>query len=357
MANAREPTNGPPGAGRGRGALSNRASRFQPTRVEWDDGITGPTPVTECRPVEARSIIARNSSPDVPFEQSINPYQGCEHGCIYCYARPTHEYLGYSSGLDFETRILVKEGAPELLRTELSSPRWRPRTLALSGVTDPYQPVEKKLRLTRACLKVLAEFLNPVSLVTKNHLVTRDLEPLKTLAEAQALAVNLSITTLNSRLQRALEPRTSSPARRLKAIETLAKNGIPVTVFIAPVIPGLTEHEIPGILKSARSAGATFTRYQLLRLPRSVKDLFEDWLEKQLPDRKKRVLARIRDTRGGDLNDSQFYRRMSGEGKYAAQIKDLFNASAKQCGLQKATESLSTASFRRVSRTDQLDLF
>jgi len=331
----------------------NRFERIHLVKEERRDG----SPATHFLKDASRSIIARNNSPDIGFDFSINPYRGCEHGCIYCYARPTHEYLGYSSGLDFETRILVKERAPELLRSELSSPRWRPKVLALSGVTDPYQPVEKRLRLTRACLAVLAEFLNPVSLVTKNHLVTRDIGHLKALAEVNALAVSLSITSLNERLQRVLEPRTSSPSRRLKAVETLSMHGIPVSVLVAPVIPGLTEHEIPRILEAAHSAGAVFARYQLLRLPRSVKDLFADWLERYVPERKKRVLARIRDTRGGDLNNSQFYSRMSGEGEYAAQIKTLFENSAKRFGLQKATEDLSTAAFKRDISTDQLALF
>ncbi len=340
----------------GRGTAENPRNRFERIHLVREESGDGRT-ATHYLKDASRSIIARNDSPDIGFDFSINPYRGCEHGCIYCYARPTHEYLGYSSGLDFETRILVKERAPELLRSELLSPRWRPKVLALSGVTDPYQPVEKRLRLTRACLEVLVEFLNPVSLVTKNHLVTRDIGLLKTLAEVNALAVSLSITSLDERLRRVLEPRTSSPSRRLKAVEALAKHGIPVTVLIAPVIPGLTEHEIPEILKEAHSAGAVSARYQLLRLPRSVKGLFADWLERYVPERKKRVLARIRDTRGGDLNDSRFYRRMSGEGNYATQIKALFENSAKRFGLQKATETLSTAAFKRDLPTDQLTLF
>lgn len=341
---------------RGRGTAENPQNRFERIHLVRDHA-ENPENETQFLQDASRSIIARNDSPDIGFDFSINPYRGCEHGCIYCYARPTHEYLGYSAGLDFETRILVKEKAAELLRSELSSPRWRPRTLALSGVTDPYQPIEKKLRLTRACLSILADSLNPVSLVTKNHLVTRDTDLLRRLAGVRAAAVSLSVTTLNTRLQRVLEPRTSSPARRLQAVESLSISGIPVTVIIAPVIPGLTEHEIPEILKQAQSAGAVSARYQLLRLPQSVKELFVNWLERHVPERKKRVLARIQDTRGGELNDSRFYWRMSGEGKYATQIKELFNASAKRYGLKEGPERLSTEAFRRPDSSGQLTLF
>ena len=249
---------------------------------------------TEYLPDHSRSIIAENDSPDVGFEASLNPYRGCEHGCIYCYARPTHEFLGYSAGLDFETKILVKHDAPGLLRKELASPRWRPRALGLSGVTDPYQPIERKLELTRRCLAVLAEFRQAVSIITKNRLVTRDIDILKDLAAHRAGGVFMSITSLDPELIGRLEPRTSRPSGRLEAIAALADAGIPVGVMVAPVIPGLTEHEMPAILKAAADAGAQSAGYILVRLPMAVSGLFQDWLETHFPDRKDKVLGRIR---------------------------------------------------------------
>ena len=244
---------------RGRGAADNPPNRFEalahapdPEAIDPD----GPGPDTEFLKDPSRSLITYNDSPDVGFTASINPYRGCEHGCIYCYARPTHEYLGFSAGLDFETKILVKEDAPELLRRELSSPRWTPQVLAISGVTDPYQPVERRLELTRRCLEVLAEFRNPVAIITKNHLVTRDVDLLGELARHEAVAVYLSVTTLDPRLARTMEPRTSQPARRLAAIEALSRAGVPSGVLVAPVIPGLTDHEMPKIVAAAARAGA-----------------------------------------------------------------------------------------------------
>jgi DNA repair photolyase len=274
-----------------------------------------------------------------------------------CYARPTHEYLGFSAGLDFETRILVKEDAPALLRRELSSPRWRPATIALSGVTDPYQPVERRLRLTRRCLEVLAEFRNPVGIVTKNHLVTRDADVLGALAAQGAAMVGISLTTLDASLQRVMEPRTSAPARRLAAIEMLAGNGIPVGVMTAPVIPGLNDHEIPALLQAAADAGARFAAFVPLRLPLGVAELFEQWLATHFPERKAKVLGRVREIREGRLNDPRFGSRMRGAGVYAEHIRSLFHAASRRAGLASRWPGLSTAAFRLPDTTDQLGLF
>src|ERR671912_2334518 len=265
----------------GRGAADNPKNRFEKIEVEPELGeldAEEPGPeIIYLRDV-SRSIIARNDSPDIGFDASINPYRGCSHGCIYCYARPTHEYLGLSAGLDFESKILVKEDASELLRKELSSPRWEPKVLSMSGVTDPYQPVERRLGITRRCLEVLAEFRNPVAIITKNHLVTRDVDLLSELARYDAAAVAVSLTTLDDDLRRLMEPRTSQPARRLAAIKALVEAGVPVGVMTAPVIPGLTDHELPDLLSAAAGAGATFAGYVPLRLPGAVAPLFEDWL-------------------------------------------------------------------------------
>src|SRR5712672_1158094 len=253
-----------------------------------------------------KSIITRNSSPDVGFETSLNPYRGCEHGCIYCYARPTHEYLGFSAGLDFESKIMVKTNAAELLRAELESPRWQSQTLVMSGVTDPYQPIERKLRITRGCLEVLAKFRNPVAIITKNRLVTRDIDLLGELASHNAAAVNVSVTSLDAKLQHVLEPRTSSPSARLEAVAALRSAGIPVGVMVAPIIPGLTDHEVPKIVEACAKAGAQFAGYTIVRLPWAVAPLFEHWLEEHFPDRKEKILGRIRNLRGnGRLNNSQ----------------------------------------------------
>jgi DNA repair photolyase len=269
-----------------------------------------------------------------------------------CYARPTHEYLGLSAGLDFESRILVKEDAPELLRQGLSSPRWKPLVLSMSGVTDPYQPVEKRLRITRACLEVLAEFRNPVAVVTKNHLVTRDIDLLSELARYDAAAVAISLTTLDDDLRRVMEPRTSRPVRRLAAIKALSEAGIPVGVMTAPVIPGLNDHELPALLSAAAEAGAAFAAYVPVRLPHAVRPLFEDWLSRHFPDRKAKVLNRIRSMRGGRLNDPRFGSRMSGEGLFADHIARLFSISCQRAGIGRGCfPKLSTAAFRKKSET------
>jgi DNA repair photolyase len=263
-----------------------------------------------------------------------------------CYARPYHEFLGFSSGLDFETKILVKEDAPELLREELSSPKWSPQVIAVSGVTDAYQPAERRYGLTRRCLEVLAEFRNPTLIITKNHLVTRDIDVLGDLSRHGAAAVVLSITTLDPALAHAMEPRTSSPSRRLAAIEALAAARIPVGVNVAPVVPGLTDSEIPAIVRAAAKAGASFAGYSMIRLPHSVKDLFSEWLDQHFPDRKDKVLNRIRGVRDGALNDPKFGSRMSGEGVYAEQVGALFELSRKKAKLPSNFPTLSAAAFR-----------
>ncbi len=349
----------PPGY-RGRGSASNPKNRFEalevlpdPAAREEDD----PGPLTRILRDTTRTIIATNDSPDVGFDASVNPYRGCEHGCVYCYARPFHEYLGFSAGLDFETRILAKPDAAALLRKALSRPSWEPRVIALSGVTDAYQPAERRLRITRGCLEVLAEFRNPVAIITKNHLVTRDADLLADLAAVDAAAVNLSITSLRPELQRVMEPRASTPARRLAAVEALAKAGVPVGVMVAPVIPGLTDTEMPAILQAAASAGAQWAGTIALRLPHGVKDLFEDWLERNFPDRKERVLNRIREIRGGQLNESAFGKRMRGEGEYADQMRALFEAARKKAGLDGPRPVLSTAAFHVPAKGGQLGLF
>jgi DNA repair photolyase len=354
-------------ARRGRGARFNPPNRFEPVHHELelesaadDDEYLASLsrPQTGYLSDSSRTVIARNDSPDVGFEVSINPYRGCEHGCVYCYARPTHEYLGFSAGLDFETKILVKHDAPELLKKALSSPRWRPRVLGLSGVTDPYQPVERRLELTRGCLAVLAEFRQAVAIITKNRLVTRDLDLLGDLASHASAGVFISITSLDDDLVGRLEPRTTRPEGRLAAISALASAGIPTGVMVAPIIPGLTEHEMPTILKAAAQAGARFAGYTVLRLPMAVGALFEDWLTRHYPDRKSKVLARIRSAHGGRLNDSRFGVRMRGEGQAAILIGRLFRTSCQRAGLNLRPWPVSPAAFRRpLSPDGQLTLF
>src|SRR3984893_13281136 len=347
----------------GRGASWSPANRFEKLHVDLTDiDVVDADIFPEEQPRRAtqyfrdgtKSVITRNSSPDVGFETSLNPYRGCEHGCIYCYARPTHEYLGFSAGLDFESKIMVKTNAPELLRAELESPRWQPQTLVMSGVTDPYQPIERKLRITRGCLEVLAKFRNPVAIITKNRLVTRDIDLLCELAACNAAAVNISVTSLDPNLQRVLEPRTSSPQARLDAISQLRSAGIPTGVMVAPVIPGLTDHEIPRILDACAKAGAQFAAYTIVRLPWAVAPLFEHWLEEHFPDRKEKVLGRIRDLRGNRLNSSQWHTRMAGEGIFAEQIASMFAVSCRRNQMC-ARPKLSGASFQRP--TTQPDLF
>ncbi len=332
-----------------RGAGGNPPNRFEKLHLERDedwDPEQDPSPRTQFLKDATSKIITYNDSPDVGFEASINPYRGCEHGCIYCYARPTHEFLGFSAGLDFESKIMVKQDAPKLLRAELASPKWKPQVIALSGVTDPYQPVERRLRLTRGCLEVLAEFRNPVVIVTKNHLVTRDLDILGELARWRAAAVFISVTTLDTELRRIMEPRTSPPAARLAALSALAQAGVPVGVLVAPIIPGLTDHEMPSILAAAAKAGAKFAGSVVLRLPHAVAPLFEQWLERHLPCQKDKVLNRIRTLRGGKLNDPHFGSRMRGEGPAAEQISRLFKVARRKAGLSSKGPELSVAAFR-----------
>jgi DNA repair photolyase len=307
-----------------RGAADNPPNRFERLTVELEEPADRNSRTQFLRE-SARSIISRNDSPDISFSASLNPYRGCEHGCPYCYARPYHEYLGFSSGLDFETRIVVKENAAELLREELRSPNWKPEVLALSAITDAYQPVENRLGITRQCLQVLADFRNPVGIITKNHLVTRDLDILAGMAADGLCSAHISVTSLDPELSRRMEPRASPPAHRLDAIAKLAQAGIPTGVVIAPVIPGLNDHEIPAILRAARQAGAARASYSIIRLPHAVKEIFADWLEEHVPGSADKILDRIRDLRGGALHSSKFGERMRGSGFWADQIGTLFS--------------------------------
>jgi len=302
------------------------------------------------------SVLSRNDSPDLGFSYGLNPYRGCEHGCAYCYARAYHDYLGWNSGLEFETRIIVKRNAPALLREELSSPRWKPQPIALSGATDCYQPAERRFRLTRGCLEVLAEFRNPVGIITKSALILRDLDVLVELARHECVSVHLTMTTLDAELSGTLEPRAARPEHRLRVIRELAQAGVPVGVMVAPIIPGLTEHEVPAILKAAAEAGATSAGYVMLRLPHAVEEVFTDWLDRHVPGKKARILSRVRELRGGELNVSDWGKRMRGEGIWADQVEALFQASAKRAGMVLRTAALSSANFRRPGGV-QLDLF
>ena len=347
---------------RGRGAGSDPANRFERTRVvteayDGEEFEERPRLKTEFIRDASKSIISENTSPDIPFRYSVNPYRGCEHGCAYCYARPTHEYLGYSAGLDFESKILVKEDAPRLLREALMKPSWAGESICLSGNTDCYQPAEREYQLTRGCLEVLAEFGNPVSIITKNALVTRDVDLYRELSGKDAALIYVSLTSLDDELCRDLEPRTSRPAARLRAVRILAEAGVPVGVAVSPVIPGLNDHEIPALLKAAADAGARFAAMTPLRLPLAVRPLFEEWLERFRPLRKDKVLANQRRVRGGQLNDARFGSRMRGEGATAEALRQLFNLQARRLGLNKDKFKLSGASFRRPPQIgDQISL-
>lgn len=333
-----------------RGAAGNPPNRFESLVLERDadwNPEDDPAPRTQFYRDHSQTIITYNDSPDIFFNASINAYRGCEHGCSYCYARNTHEYLGFSAGLDFESKIMVKENAPELLRRELSSKKWQPQILAMSGVTDCYQPIERKLQLTRRCLAVLAEFRNPVSIVTKNFLVTRDIDLLKELAAHQAVMVHLSINSLDSELARRLEPRAASPSHRLAAVEALAKAGVPVGVLVAPVIPAINDHEIPAVLAAVKNAGAVWAGSEILRLPLTVAPVFEQWVDRHFPDRKEKIFNRIRAIRGGKVNDPRFGTRMHGEGIFADQISQMFHVARRKAGLPEESPELSTAAFRR----------
>ena len=351
---------------RGRGAVANPPNRFEALSFvpdlsdggEWDaEDAESTGPRTLYLRDASRSLLVRNDSPDVSFTWGMNVYRGCENGCAYCFARPTHEYLGFSAGLDFETRILVKENAPELLRQELARPGWKGEVVGMSGVTDPYQPAERGLRLTRRCLEILAECRNPVAVITKRELVSRDADLLGELARHDAAAVYVSLTTLDRSLQRVMEPRASTPERRLAAIRALTEAGVPVGALIGPVIPGLTDHELPALVAAAAGAGARFASYVMLRLPHGVKDLFSDWLEAHFPDRRDAVLGRVREIRGGELYDSRYFHRGRGIGAYAETIGGLFQAACRKSGLSTKMPQLSSAAFRRPSAGGQTDLF
>ena len=345
---------------RSRGSISNPANRFESLSLENDPDWTDDfelTPVrTEFYWDATKSGLTRNSSPDVPFDLSINLYRGCEHCCVYCFARPTHEFLGFSSGLDFELSIVVKENAPELLRQELAKCSYRPEPIALSPNTDSYQPIERRLKLTRRCLEVFAECRNPVGIVTKNALVTRDLDLLQELANYDAVNVFISVTSLDLELRRILEPRTSPPAARLRAIRELSGAGIPTGVLVAPIIPAINDHEIPKIIAAAAEAGATSAGHVILRLPHTVAPMFGEWLDQHFPDRKDKVLNQVRSMRGGELYESQFGRRMTGSGIHAEKITQMFDIAVRRAKLNGQRHELSTANFRRP-QGDQLDLF
>jgi DNA repair photolyase len=349
----------------GRGTGENPENRYERIHVECDEESDWPgeEPISERRPPTlffrdaSRSALAENDSPDIGFRFSINPYRGCEHGCIYCYARPSHEYLSFSAGLDFESRIMVKQEAPELLRQTFLSPRWQPQTVALSGNTDCYQPVERKLQLTRRCLEVFREFLNPVAVVTKSALVTRDVDLLADLARHGAAQVMISVTTLEDELARRMEPRAARPQRRLEAIHASSQAGVPTGVIVAPVIPGLNDEEVPRILQAAADAGAASASWVLLRLPTPVDSLFEMWVKQHFPDRHARIVGRIRDCRGGRLSDPRFGSRMRGEGVYAEQLAALFRSAARRYRLDRPLPTANAAAFRRPPQAgDQLRL-
>lgn len=336
---------------KGRGVGHNPKNRFETLELTfdpdaWDAEDEPPGRHTTFYRDASSTVLARNTSPDIGYDVSLNPYRGCEHGCVYCYARPTHEYLGFSLGLDFESKIMVKEDAPRLLRSELSAKSWTPQVVGMGGVTDIYQPVERKLELTRRCLEVFLDFRNPVTLVTKSHLITRDLELLQALSAFQAVSVAVSLTTLSDDLQRLMEPRAASPARRLDAVRQLADAGVHVGVLTSPIIPGLNDAEIPDLVGAAAEAGAQFAGYGLVHLPHGLKDMFADWVNVTFPERADKILNRLREMRGGKLNDSRFGHRLRGEGPFAAQLAGLHRLACKRAGLPKKRFRLSAAHFR-----------
>lgn len=345
---------------RGRSTSHNTPNRFERLSLELDpvnreEGASPPPVPTEFFLDNSRTILAENDSPDIGFRFSLNPYRGCEHGCIYCYARPSHEYLGFSAGLDFETRILVKEDAPELLAQAFARKSWEPQVVALSGNTDCYQPVERRLGLTRRCLQIFLDYRNPVTITTKNHLVTRDLDLLSQLAALDLVHVTLSVTTLRPDLAAVMEPRTARPQGRLDAIARLSAAGVPVSASLAPLIPGLNDEEIPAILQAAADHGAHDAGYQLVRLPGAVEPLFIDWLQRTFPDRANKVLNRLRSMRGGQLSDTRFGRRLHGRGELADLVADVFGLAHRQCAFT-GLRPLTTEHFRRAA-PGQLSLF
>ncbi|MBI3678318.1 MAG: PA0069 family radical SAM protein [Proteobacteria bacterium] len=348
----------------GRGAVSNASGRFEKQqRVLVDDGWNveddEPPPLkTELMIDSSRTIITRNNSPDISFSQSINPYKGCEHGCIYCFARPTHAYLGLSPGADFESKLFMKPNAAELLRKELSNPAYVPKVIAIGTNTDPYQPTEKRMRIMRSILEVLHEFRHPVGIVTKSALITRDIDILAAMAEQGLAKVALSVTTLDRQLARVMEPRAATPPKRLAAIKTLAEAGIPTAVMFAPVIPALNDEELENVLAQAAAMGAKSAGYVLLRLPLEIKDLFREWLETNVPDRSRHVMSLVRSMRGGKDYDSQWHTRMRGTGPYADMIAQRFRLAVKKLGLNQDSRPLLLSKFKRpLAVGSQLALF
>ncbi len=351
------------GRRRGRGATINASGRFEAfARVGVDDGWDSladlPPMKTETMPEAARHIITRNTSPDVPFDRSINPYRGCEHGCIYCYARPTHTYMGLSPGLDFETRLFAKPNAAKLLRAELLKPGYKAKPIAIGTNTDPYQPIEKHERIMRDVLEVLAELRHPVMITTKSAMVARDMDILKPMAELGLANVTLSITTLDRRLARAMEPRASTPPRRLAAIEALTKAGIPTWVNASPMIPALNDHELEAILQAAHTVGAKGAGYILLRMPLEVRDLFKSWLVEHYPGRYRHVLSVLRSMRGGADYDARWGKRMEGTGPFAQVLAKRFKLVTTRLGMRTTKPHLRCDRFLgHAARVDQLDLF
>src|SRR5262245_32054716 len=347
---------------RGRGARSNRVGRYESEQREtFDDGWESLAELepfkTEVRHETAKSIIATNDSPDLNFDQSINPYRGCEHGCIYCYARPTHAFLGHSPGLDFETKLYAKVNAAELLERELGHPRYVPKVIALGAVTDPYQPIERERRLTRAVLEVLDRTSHPVGIVTKSALIVRDIDILSRMASRKLVKVALSVTTLDRAIARKMEPRAPTPQRRIDAIHALAQAGVPVSVMTAPIVPAINDNEIESILTTARQAGATEAGYVLLRLPLELKELFREWLATEFPDRAQRVINILRSMHGGRDYVAAFGHRQRGAGPYAEQISLRFRLAAKRLGLNARHLELRTDLFQRpVPQGGQLSL-
>ncbi|WP_436516458.1 PA0069 family radical SAM protein [Ekhidna sp. To15] len=338
---------------RGKGAQINVANKFAAQHIETEDfdgldeELIDGKPSIEIFQETPKKIISTNNSPDIGMNASINPYQGCEHGCVYCYARNSHEYWGFSAGLDFETKLVVKPDAPRLLESEFLKPTYKPRTIMLSGNTDCYQPIERKYELTRKLLEVFNKYQNPVGIITKNALVTRDIDILKELAQSNLVQVIFSVTSLNEKLRQKLEPRTASALKKLNAMELLTKEGIPVGVMEAPIIPGLNHHEIPEILKQASNAGASFASYTVVRLNGQISKIFHDWLIKNFPDRADKVWNQIQDLHGGNVNDTTFGRRIKGEGKISEVIRKLFEVSKRKYFGNKSFEPLTTSHFRR----------
>lgn len=344
---------------KGRGTSEQPPNRFEQLRYTPDpdgDPSEDVLPRTQFFRDPSESIVSRNDSPDLGFQYSLNPYRGCEHGCAYCYARPTHEYLGWSAGLDFESRILVKDQAAKLLRKFLSRPSYKPEVLALSGVTDPYQPAERRFQVTRQCLEVLAECRHPVTLVTKNSLIRRDLDLLRELSQHQACQVFLSITTLDPDLQHRMEPRAASPRDRLETLRLLHEAGIPTGILMAPVIPGLNDQEIVPLFQTSSQAGARFGSVIPLRLPGATAELFQDWLKREYPLKFEKVMSRVREMRGGALNDARFGSRFRGEGWVADQIHQMVRVARVRAGMEAKSPKPSAEHFRRPSGP-QLDLF